>query len=85
VTALVAAIILAGYTLLYAAVANGGKLAAQPWQAFRINAYDIGNGPNGASTPGPASVATPTGGILSTLWKRLLTGLAFPAGGGLVP
>lgn len=29
----------AGYTLVYAAVANGGKLAKRPWDALREDAY----------------------------------------------
>lgn len=29
-----------GYTLVYAAVANGGKFAAAPWEALRRDAYD---------------------------------------------
>jgi hypothetical protein len=37
--ALVAAVIGLGYTLVYAAVANGGRFAEQPWRAFVEDAY----------------------------------------------
>lgn len=36
---LVAAVIGVGYTLVYAAVANGGRLAEEPWRAFVEDAY----------------------------------------------
>lgn len=49
---LVAAFAFLGYTLVYAAVANGGKLAARPWDALREDAY-TGSSPTtaGASSP----------------------------------
>lgn len=37
---LVSAFVLLGYTLVYAAVANGGRFAATPWEGFRSSAYD---------------------------------------------
>jgi hypothetical protein len=40
VIAIVTALMFVGYTLLYAAVANGGRLAQRPWDALRASAYD---------------------------------------------
>lgn len=43
---------LAGYTLIYAAIANGGSLARNPWQALTQDAYAVGaNGQASTSTP----------------------------------
>lgn len=41
--ALLSAVLFAGYTLVYAAVANGGRFATTPWEALRANAYDGGS------------------------------------------
>jgi hypothetical protein len=52
VLAAVSSFVLLGYTLVYAAVANGGSLARDPWLALTHDAY--AQGPNGApstSTP----------------------------------
>jgi len=76
---------LAGYTLIYAAVANGGSLARNPWQALTHDAY--AQGPNGVpSTSTPSTfdqilgfghkvvgwVTDPVGSLTSTI-------------GGLIP
>jgi len=39
VVALTIAVMGVGYTLVYAAVANGGRFAEQPWRAFFEDAY----------------------------------------------
>ena len=39
--ALVSTLAFVGYTLVYAAVANGGALAAKPWEALRTDAYQV--------------------------------------------
>ena len=36
---LVVGFIFSGYVFVYAAVANGGKLAPNPWQALYLDAY----------------------------------------------
>jgi hypothetical protein len=44
VLGLISAVLLAGYTLVYAAVADGGRFAATPWEAFRSDAYQGASG-----------------------------------------
>lgn len=51
ILALVAGFLFAGYVLVYAAVANGGKLAAAPWDALRVDAY-TGQPPAATATLG---------------------------------
>lgn len=51
---LISAFAFAGYTLVYAAVANGGKLASRPWDALREDAY-TGGSPHAASHPSVGS------------------------------
>lgn len=58
---LVATFLFAGYTLIYAAVAAGGKFAATPWEALRQDAYT-----------GPAGPATSAGGAHQSTFDRLL-------------
>jgi hypothetical protein len=53
VFALVAALGFLGYTLVYAAVANGGKLASRPWDALREDAY-TGGSPHASSSSHPS-------------------------------
>jgi hypothetical protein len=62
VIALVTAVLFVGYTLLYAAVANGGKLAMRPWDALRVDAYS-------GDTGSPAASSTPSGGGSSIFGK----------------
>jgi hypothetical protein len=57
-----------GYTLVYAAVANGGALAKKPWDAFRQSAYQT---TGGANTPG----AHGAGGWLGTVEHIFKIGL----------
>lgn len=57
--AAVSAFLLLGYTLIYAAIANGGSLARNPWLALTHDAYAVG--PNGA-----ASTSTPS------TWDQIL-------------
>ena len=47
---LVTAVLFAGYTLVYAAVANGGTLAEHPWEALRRDAYADAGGGNASSS-----------------------------------
>jgi hypothetical protein len=57
VLGLVSVFLFAGYTLVYAAVANGGKFAAQPWESLRRDAYSGGGGSSsqGAASAPPSS------------------------------
>ena len=57
---LVAAFALFGYSLVYAAVANGGRFAATPWDGFRSSAYD-GHGSSSSAQSGSH------GGIVGTI------------------
>jgi hypothetical protein len=41
--ALLTSILFIGYTLVYAAVANGGKFALNPWRALYEDAYAAGS------------------------------------------
>jgi hypothetical protein len=52
VLGLISAVLFAGYTLVYAAVADGGRFATTPWEALRRDAY-AGAG-NGAASQGGA-------------------------------
>jgi hypothetical protein len=61
VLALVVGFLFGGYVFVYAAVANGGKLAANPWQALYVDAYAA----DGASASGGGSGS----GVESTLKK----------------
>lgn len=45
---LVSFFLFAGYTLVYAAVADGGRFAATPWESLRKDAY-TGETPAGAA------------------------------------
>lgn len=58
--ALVTAVIGTGYTLAYAAVANGGRLAEQPWRAFVEDAY-TGTSPASSSWGGFLGTITHVG------------------------
>lgn len=49
ILALVVGFLFAGYLLVYAAVANGGKLAATPWRALVEDAY-TGQSPTSSSS-----------------------------------
>jgi hypothetical protein len=48
VIGLLTAVLFIGYTLVYAAVANGGKFALNPWQALYKDAY--ADGTSGSSS-----------------------------------
>lgn len=54
--ALVATFLFGGYLLIYAAVANGGKFAASPWDALRADAYQ--GGPAGSGQGGSGGGST---------------------------
>lgn len=47
--ALISAGLFAGWTLVYAAVADGGRFATTPWEALRRDAYAGADGSSGAS------------------------------------
>lgn len=49
--AAVSLFLLAGYSPVYAAVANGGALARNPWLALTQDAYAVGGGDASTSTP----------------------------------
>ena len=63
--ALAAASLFMGYTLIYAAVANGGTLALAPWLAWQhdASAYNIPRGePGSPGKPGSTPSSTAPGG-----------------------
>lgn len=75
--ALVAWTLFGGYLLAYAAVANGGKFAATPWEALRASAYE--------GAPASAGGPSPAGGSSSIVSAgRWLIDHALPFG-GLLP
>lgn len=79
--AAVSAFLLLGYTLVYAAIANGGSLARNPWLALTHDAYAVG--PNGQP-----STSTPSTWDQILGWGTRIVGLATnPLGalGGLLP
>jgi hypothetical protein len=57
VISLVTAVLFVGYTLVYAAVANGGKLALRPWDALRVDAYS-----GDSASPAAAGSSSGSGG-----------------------
>lgn len=60
---------LIGYTLVYAAVANGGSLARNPWQALTHDAYAVG-------PDGQPSTSTPSTWDQITGWGKKVLGFA---------
>lgn len=48
----------AGYTLIYSAVANGGRFASDPWNSVLSDAYSQ---PGTSSTPGSTGSASAAG------------------------
>lgn len=88
---LVVGFLFTGYLLVYAAVANGGKLAATPWEALRSSAYDDVAGAGGASSGSKHSTSTwdtligspgqrgVLGNWLTKLWNAAPTGSPEPA------
>lgn len=53
--AAVSAFLLLGYTLVYAAVANGGSLARNPWLALTTDAYAVSPDGTTSSTSTPST------------------------------
>lgn len=72
---LVSVFLFAGYTLVYAAVANGGELAATPWEALRRDAS------------ASATDATNGGAKHESTFDKILRGVSFLANpfGSLIP
>lgn len=66
---LITAALFVGYTLVYAAVANGGKFAESPWRALREDAY----------TGAPLAAAAGDHGVIakggSSTWHGFKTAL----------
>jgi len=56
-------LILAGYTLVYAAVANGGAFASNPWNGLIASAYEA---PSPGSSTGGGGTSL-TGGLPSAI------------------
>ena len=56
------AVLFTGYTLVYAAVANRGRFAAEPWRAFTEDAYAV-------QTPATGGLfGIGKGSILGSVW-----------------
>lgn len=70
--ALASALLFAGYTLVYAAVANGGKFAATPWEALRADAY-TGGPPGAAGSPSAGGTTSHGGGAAGAIEGALKT------------
>lgn len=76
---LVSALFFGGYLLIYAAVANGGVLAAKPWQALWVDAYDENAVQKAA---GGSSGGGGVGGFLRRNWRLFIP---IPGLGGFLP
>lgn len=53
-------LILGGYILVYAAVANGGKFYANPWMGVFRDAYGVDSAAGGATQPASPAATAPS-------------------------
>lgn len=69
-------LMLAGYTLIYAATANGGAFASNPWQGLWSDAYqqDSGAGAGSSSSGGGGSLASAIAGAIGKGAENTLVG-----------
>jgi hypothetical protein len=63
-----AILLFAGYTLLYASVAAGGKMATEPWSGLFADAY---TGASATSNQASAGIAGAVGGALGNAANSL--------------